>query len=177
MQTADTELVDDIRHRTRELVRELGLLHPTAAGTDLSVSGVHTIIEIGGAGTMSAKQLSERLLLEKSTISRMLKKLVERGDIEEHVSPHDGRTKDLRLSAQGKRLYKEIKRRADGQVIDALVPLDPAAQETVRTALTVYSDSLRKARCGEAAVQSEGPAHWQTGYVPGLIGAIAKLHA
>ena len=49
MSTIQPDLIAEIRRSSRELVRELGLLQPGAAGTDLSISAVHAILEIGAA--------------------------------------------------------------------------------------------------------------------------------
>ena len=54
----DTHLIEDVRQSSRELVRELGLLRPGAAGTDHSISAVHAILEIGRAGSLTATELS-----------------------------------------------------------------------------------------------------------------------
>ncbi len=177
MHTVRPELVDDIRRSSRELVRELGLLRPTAAGTDLSISAVHAILEIGAAGTLSAKLLSEQLLLEKSTVSRLLKSLLQRGEIEERPSRRDARTKDIVLSAKGKKTLAEITENANDRVMEAAAPLEAHAQETVRDGLALYSSALKQARCRSEPEHAGGAARLQTGYAPGLIGAIAKLHA
>ena len=70
MQHGISSLVSDIRSASRDLVREFGLMNRTVAGTDLSVSAVHAIIEIGRVEGLSSKHLCEKLLLEKSTVIR-----------------------------------------------------------------------------------------------------------
>ncbi len=78
-------LVNDIRAASRQLVLEFGFLDKTIAGTDLSGSGVHAMMEIGLNPGITAKEISTRLKLEKSTISRLLKSLETRGEI--HANP------------------------------------------------------------------------------------------
>lgn len=75
MQHKISPLVSDIRAASRSLVREFGLMNRTVAGTDLSASAVHAIIEIGKAGGLSSRDLCGKLLLEKSTVSRLVKPL------------------------------------------------------------------------------------------------------
>ncbi|MDN3718888.1 hypothetical protein QW131_05835 [Roseibium salinum] len=60
------DLVNDIRAASRRLVREFGFLDKTIAGTDLSGSGVHAILEIGLNPGLTAKDLVARLKLEKN---------------------------------------------------------------------------------------------------------------
>lgn len=116
MRAVSQDLVDDIRKSARELVRELGFLRPTIVGTDMSASAVHAILEIGAADALSAKALSELLLLEKSTVSRLLRGLIEKGELIETRSLSDARAKDLQLSEKGRQTFDEIAERASEQV-------------------------------------------------------------
>ncbi|MFC6655982.1 MarR family winged helix-turn-helix transcriptional regulator [Roseibium salinum] len=110
------DLVNDIRAASRRLVREFGFLDKTIAGTDLSGSGVHAILEIGLNPGLTAKDLVARLKLEKSTISRLLKSLEARGEIEQARSASDGRAFGLNLTQAGQQTFAAINRFADGQV-------------------------------------------------------------
>ena len=69
-------LIDEIRTASRLMVRELGFMSATLAATDYSPSAVHTLLEISLRGAMTAAQLVQILGLEKSSVSRMLARLV-----------------------------------------------------------------------------------------------------
>lgn len=73
--------INDIRSTSRRLVRELGFMGGDFAGTDLPPSAVHALIEIEACPRISARDLGKMLRLEKSSISRMLRKLVLSGDV------------------------------------------------------------------------------------------------
>ncbi len=176
MNNVSAELVADIRACSRKLVRELGFLRPTLAGTDMSASAVHAILEIGTAGTMSGKQLAERLLLEKSTVSRLLTSLIRRGELTETPSATDARAKELRLSTKGKQTFVAISRTASDQVAAAISPLPSPDREKVRAGLAAYSSSLKALRCKPSDPSIRPRAELHTGYVPGLIADIVKLH-
>jgi DNA-binding MarR family transcriptional regulator len=90
--------VDSIRAASRQLVRELGFLGGTFAGTDLPPSAVHALIEIDARDGISARDLGGILRLEKSSVSRMLRKLVLSGDVLEEPDAEDARTKKLSLT-------------------------------------------------------------------------------
>ncbi len=90
--------VDSIRAASRQLVRELGFLGGTFAGTDLPPSAVHALIEIDARDGISARDLGGILRLEKSSVSRMLSKLVLSGDVLEEPDAEDARTKKLSLT-------------------------------------------------------------------------------
>jgi DNA-binding MarR family transcriptional regulator len=128
--TAIDPLVPDIRSASRELVRQLGLTSKTIAGTDLSLSGVHAIIEIGKGAGISAKQLAERLVLEKSTVSRLIAGLIKRGDLHEVRDDADGRVKRLLLTPKGEGTLAGIDGFAETQVGKALDHLNGQARAT-----------------------------------------------
>ena len=75
MTDSNKSLIDDIRAASRLMVRELGFMESTVAATDYPPSAVHTILEIGINGPMPAMQLGRVLHLEKSSISRLLRKM------------------------------------------------------------------------------------------------------
>lgn len=94
-------LVDEIRTASRLMVRELGFMSTTLAATAYSPSAVHTLVEISLRGAMTAAQLVQILGLEKSSVSRMLSRLLAAGELREKTSSRDGRIKQLALTAQG----------------------------------------------------------------------------
>src|ERR1700722_14311558 len=98
MPAADLALIDEIRAASRQMVRELGFMDSTLAATDYAPSAVHTILEIGARGPMTSVQLAEILHLEKSSVSRMVRKLVESGELKEASDAGDARIKPLSLT-------------------------------------------------------------------------------
>ncbi len=170
-------LVAQIRTSSRQLVRELGFMGQTLAGTDLHASAVHAIIEIGAANNLTAKQLAEKLLLEKSTVSRILKALKTRGEIRETRSPSDARTKYLCLTSQGGKTLAAIAAFARSRVSAALAQLAPGQAGQIADALQAYAQALQ--RCRVAATESENCAGPEiaAGYAPGLIGDVTRLHS
>src|SRR5882724_12172858 len=89
MPAADLPLIDDIRAASRQMVRELGFMEATVAATDYAPSAVHTILEIGIRGPMTSVQLVQFLHLEKSSVSRLLRKLIESGELKEMSDAED----------------------------------------------------------------------------------------
>lgn len=176
----DADIINEIRRASRSLIRELGLLNRTLAGTELSASFVHALVDIGNAGTLTAKDLSDNLLLEKSTVSRMVKKLISRGDLIETPSPADNRQKNLLLTGQGQKTLDEISKYAEIQVKDAISPLTNSTRQKVLNGLEVYSEALKRSRLSPG-----NNKEWKSsvtckifeGYSPGLAGSIIKMHA
>lgn len=83
-------LIAPIRTASRLMIRELGFMSSTSARTDYSPSAVHALIELGSSSTpLTASALSQMLNLDKSSVSRMVKKLVLADEIEEGWSEGD----------------------------------------------------------------------------------------
>lgn len=179
--TAHPDAIAPIRQASRRLVRELGFMRGTLAGTDLSPSAAHALVEIGQhGGGLTASGLCELLMLEKSSVSRMLGKLVAGGLLREQASRSDARAKTLALTAAGRKVLAGIDRFATGQVAQALAYLPPAGGQAVAEGLARYADALQAARTGQPPnpLPAAGPAvEIHAGYRPGVIGRVAEMHA
>lgn len=163
------QTIESIRTFSRQLVRELGFTGADFAGTDLSPSAVHALIEIEHGG-MTARDLGAALHLEKSSVSRMLRKLIEAGDVAEAAGEGDGRVKLLSLTPTGKARLAEIHDFARAQVTAALGHLNAGQEQTVLDGLRLYGAAL--------AGKSAAPAiEISAGYTPGIIGRITEMHS
>jgi len=143
-------LIDEIRAASRQMVRELGFMEQTLAATDYPPSAVHTILEIGGRGPMTSVQLAECLHLEKSSVSRMVRKLIECGELKEASDADDARIKQLSLTAKGRRTLAALHDFGRRQVAGALERLPEAERKIVREGLTIYARALAASRAAEA---------------------------
>jgi DNA-binding MarR family transcriptional regulator/GNAT superfamily N-acetyltransferase len=163
--------IDDIRLQSRKLVRALGFMGGRFAGTDLPPSSVHTLIEIEAQPGLTAAALSETLRLDKSSVSRLLRKLVLSGEVSERPDAKDARIKRLSLTEEGKRRVSAIHDFARAQVAGALDRLQPQHHRTVLDGLSLYAEALAP-KTGETAA----PVEIRTGYRPGLIARITQMH-
>ncbi|QET04597.1 MULTISPECIES: bifunctional helix-turn-helix transcriptional regulator/GNAT family N-acetyltransferase [Cupriavidus] len=164
----DPALVEDIRNVSREMVRELGFMGGDFAGTDLSPSAVHALIEIEKGG-VTARDLGALLRLEKSSVSRMLRRLVEAGDVAEES---DGRVKRLSLTRAGRHRVGAIHAYARSQVVAALKLLKPGDERVALQGMRLYARAL-----GGGEPDGGSPVHLVRGYRPGLIARITEMHA
>lgn len=139
------EWIKVIRFSSREMVRELGLLAKVEP-YELSLSFRHVLIELESHGSLSHVELSELLRLNKSTISRMVKKLIDLKLIATFENEADQRFKQLYLTSNGKKTLAKINALADRQVNDALLQLTDAEKETIASAMTLYAKALKRAR-------------------------------
>lgn len=167
--------IEGIRRESRALVRELGFLERSIGDTGLTPSAVHAIIEIGAERGLTAGALARRLVLEKSTISRLVGSLVKKGLVEEGANARDGRKKPLRLSAAGKRMLARIDRHGRGKVEAALSIGGAESGPAIEKGLALYAGALHLHRAnGSPPAQGTGPEVLR-GYAPGLIGRMVEL--
>lgn len=159
-----------IRAASRDLVRRLGFMGGPFAGTDLPPSAVHALIKIE-PGSISARDLTERLGLEKSSISRMLRKLVAAGQVTEQPGT-DGRVKLLALTEAGRRHLGAIHAHATAQVAEALARLTPLQAARVQEGLAFYAAAL-----AGRTTPAPPAIELAQGYRTGLIARITQMHA
>lgn len=143
--------IDDIRAASRLMVRELGFMDATVAATNYPPSAVHTILEIGIRGPLTSGELCDFLRLEKSSVSRMVRKLIDCGELKETPDAGDARSKLLSLTAKGRRTLAALHKFGRRQVTGALEGLTEAEQRTVREGLMLYARALRQSRSADEA--------------------------
>jgi DNA-binding MarR family transcriptional regulator len=148
----DRHLIDDIRAASRQMVRELGFMDATLAATDYPPSAVHAILEIGMRGPLTSGQLAEFLHLEKSSVSRLVAKLVACGELKETSDSDDARVKPLALTSRGRRTLTALHEFGRRQVRGALAQLSETERRTVREGLMLYARALRASGVADAAI-------------------------
>ena len=170
----DNKLIEDIRRSSRIMVRELGFMNTTLAMTDYSPSAVHTLLEIENHESMTALQLAQILCLEKSSVSRMLGKLIDAGEIKEIQATHDGRSKLLQLTDKGRNTAKKINEYAEMRVIQTIGNLEQSKQKQIAQGISSYADAL--VACRNSPISASKNIEIVSGYRAGMIGRIAEMH-
>lgn len=110
MVTLSSHTAAPLQVRLMALVRALGLLDAdhTPCGQPLSPSAAHALAELSGGTPLTQTELGSRLRLEKSTISRLVGQLEERGWIERRRAEHDGRLVLLALTDRGSTMAAQV---------------------------------------------------------------------
>ncbi|MGL9721328.1 bifunctional helix-turn-helix transcriptional regulator/GNAT family N-acetyltransferase [Symbiopectobacterium sp.] len=137
--------VRQFRAALREMVRELGMLSRKSSGTELSPLQSHILIELNSKPS-GATELAARLCVEKASMSRALRSLMETGYLLREHDDQDGRASTFRLSETGKQRLLFLEENADRFTEEALAS---SAEEEVAEFLetiTRFSGSLRNAR-------------------------------
>lgn len=91
-------------------VRAFGLHQPetTPCGQPISISEAHALGELAQESEMRQVELTRRLRLQKSTVSRLVGQMSARGWVERAPAPNDGRGVVLRLTASGQRAAQNL---------------------------------------------------------------------
>jgi DNA-binding MarR family transcriptional regulator len=87
--------------------RVAGLLHPdqTVPGQALSLSQAFALHELDAAAPLSQRDLAQRLRLEKSTVSRLVADLEDRGLLTRQRDPDNRRVYRLQITAEGRQTH------------------------------------------------------------------------
>lgn len=113
-------------------VRAFGLDRPddTPCGAGVSVSEVHAVAVLATAAPMTQGELAAQLSLTKSTVSRLVDLLLERGWIEVGTSDADRRRRVVSLSPAGEAAassFEDRRQRRMKGLLDA-IPADRRAE-------------------------------------------------
>ncbi|MEU7613893.1 MarR family winged helix-turn-helix transcriptional regulator [Micromonospora sp. NPDC049204] len=97
------EEVDAAQEALMRFIRNFGLHQPdrTPCGQPLPVSEAHAMVEIARQTGIRQTELARRLRLEKSTVSRLVTNLVNRGWVHRETADNDGRGVVLLLTEAG----------------------------------------------------------------------------
>ena len=137
-----------LRELLRVLIRKLGILERSeAACCDMTLSQCHALVEIGRAGMLSVNQLSDRLGLDKSAVSRSVDKLVLDDLLLREEAAHDRRSVRLTLSSEGIEAYNALDHRMTTYFDSIISNIDLTERETVLKGMKTLTTALRSNKC------------------------------
>lgn len=174
------DLVSPIRDASRQLVRELGFLHRTLAGTNMSAAAVHMLLEIGDHGVHDAVELHARLKLDGGSgteLEAALKELKFQGHITARNSS-PGIT-SYHLTARGSDTLRAINAFGVDRVQQALDAAAPEAGDTIAEGLRLYANALAASSTTATqahALASKPVVRIETGYRPGFLARCLQMH-
>ena len=146
----DNGTVSTIRLLGREMVRELGVVDSASSPCNITLTQCHILVELDRHGTLTANELANLLIVDKSAISRTVTQLIETNLINFKDDQADRRKKPLILTPLGIKRVAEIHKAANGRVQEALATLDPDALQVVAAGLSLYVKALNRARLQKA---------------------------
>lgn len=108
---------------------------------DVSVTQCYALEAVLRRGPLTLNELAAHLYLDKSTASRVVKALVEKGYVERRPHPEDGRAVQLVATAAGRRLHAAIERDLLAEVEALVADFDPEVRRALASLLARLSRS------------------------------------
>jgi DNA-binding MarR family transcriptional regulator/N-acetylglutamate synthase-like GNAT family acetyltransferase len=139
------ESIDALRHVSRKLIRELGLLQLNTAHLKKKPQHWHALIEIGKEPGITTSKVGALLLLSVSAASRVVNALINQG----LVSFKDGvdkREKYLHLTEKGKIALHHIDNFSNVKIKGAFEFLTEDDQRQIIFAIQKYANALEQSR-------------------------------
>lgn len=146
MKTLSKETINELRHNARSVVRELGLLNDAYFEIGVTLAERHLLIELTMYPSPTMGEIAERLLLDKSTISRLISKAVKKGYVECVTDEKDKRKRFLQITEKGKQTFNAFEPIAFNQTKTALLILTHDEIETVHKGIALYAKGLKNSR-------------------------------
>lgn len=129
-----------------ELVQASGLLQPGSdQGPAVSLSELFAIHELDADGPLAQRDLTERLRLDKSTVSRLVAGLVRKGYVARERDPANRRLDRLLVTEDGRRAHRELRDAFHSRHVRVLDAMTADEREALRTGLTGLLRALHEA--------------------------------
>jgi Transcriptional regulators len=141
-----TKEIDLLRHNARSVVRELGLLNDAYFDIGVTLAERHLLIELSTCESPTLGEIAERLLLDKSTISRLIAKAMKKGYVTCSTDKKDKRKRFLQMTAKGEKTLQAFEPIAFKQTKEALQTLTPEEIELVYRGVALYAKGLKNSR-------------------------------
>lgn len=139
--------INSLRQNARSVVRELGLLNDAYFEVGVTLAERHLLIELSSSQKpLTAGDIAERLLLDKSTVSRLVAKAVKKGFITCSSDQKDKRKRILQFTELGKTTLFTFEPIAFNQTKNALQTLNHAEIDLVSRGVALYAQGLRNSR-------------------------------
>lgn len=135
----------DLQQRLVRFVRAFGLHQPdqTPCGEPIPVSEAHALMELAQVESLGQLELAGRLGLTKSTVSRLVGKLLERGWVDRAQDHADARAVRLRLTGAGRAAAGELDDARAAKFAALLAAIPEGERDTVLRSLDILTEALR----------------------------------
>lgn len=147
MQHLSDKKINILRQDARSVVRELGLLNDAYFEVGITLAERHLLIELASAHVpLTARDIAERLLLDKSTVSRLVARASKKGFITCLPDQKDKRKRFLQFTDLGRTTLNTFEPIAFDQTKKALQTLSVDEIDLVYQGVALYSQGLKNSR-------------------------------
>ncbi len=146
MENLLSEKINLLRQNARSVVRELGLLNDAYFEIGITLAERHLLIELNSCAYPTMGEIADKLLLDKSTTSRLIAKAMKKGYIQYTSDKKDKRKKFIYLTELGKKTLDAFEPIAFNQTREALFTLSATEIELVCKGIALYAKGLKSSR-------------------------------
>lgn len=140
------ETVEKIREFNRFYLPIMDLLDSCYLDSDYSVTEVRILYEIHGNEKCTANLIVGKLHIDKSYLSRILKRFERDGILEKKVSEEDTRSFVLSLTEKGEECFNELVGRANSEIFLLLYDLTDAECRKIEAAIDTVIKLISKGK-------------------------------
>ncbi|AFS78493.1 HTH-type transcriptional regulator, MarR family [Gottschalkia acidurici 9a] len=140
----DKEIIYDIRQFNRFYTKVLGLFNNQLLDTDYSLTEARILFEISERTECIANNLVQELNIDRSYMSRILRKLEREELIEKKSSKIDSRKNFLFLTRKGEELLSKIHIKSDEQINQLFNGLNDSEVNEIRISMMIIKEKLDK---------------------------------
>lgn len=156
MNNLSMEAINELRRNARHVVRELGLLNDAYFEIGVTLAERHLLIELTSCLSPTMGEIAERLLLDKSTVSRLIANAVRKGYVKCETDEKDKRKRFLKITEKGKQTLNAFEPIAFNQTKEALLTLTNEEVDIIHKGVALYAKGLKSARVHNKV----GPEHF-----------------
>lgn len=139
---SDMEQIHALRHFNRYYTQRISVLSPVH-DADLTLADNRVLYELANPqGESTASAIGKRLGMDAGYLSRVLRKLENKGYARREQSPRDGRTTLLFLTDAGWAEYRTLEARTNAEVGNMLAPLSEEKREQLMQAMKAIEGIL-----------------------------------
>lgn len=144
-----------------DVFREMGAHRPEQLlpGWSLSLSEIYALSILAERAPLSQQELGDALALEKSSVSRLVQQLEQRGWVVRERDARDSRLRLLRLSEQGARMTAEMQQRMHERHAEVFNQLSSEEQAALIRGLTALRQALQTTPWRPNPAPDEPPRH------------------
>lgn len=144
----DVEPITRLREYTQSLAKKLGAFDKDDASCcGITVSQYRVLLEISKNSHISINKLAQILDLDKSTMSRMVTNLVEKGWATRDIDQQDRRYMSVKLTDEGRNLVGAIESRINRFYLEIYNSIPENRREQVLESLHILIEALPQDLC------------------------------
>ncbi|MBY7125094.1 winged helix-turn-helix transcriptional regulator [Bacillus sp. 16GRE42] len=140
----DKKITYDIRQFNRFYTKVLGLFNNQILDTDYSLTETRILFEISERTECIANNLVQELNIDRSYMSRILRRFEKEGLIEKRSSIKDSRKNFLFLTKKGEELLDIIHIQSDEQINQLFNGLSDSEINEIRISMMIIKEKLDK---------------------------------